>query len=83
MFVILPLNQDQIKYLKTRDLFGKWTKAKRLLENDLNHPSLNFEKIILKSNTIYSFRLDLKYRGLCYFIDINTIEIFAFTNHYK
>ncbi|NCF74909.1 MAG: hypothetical protein GWO87_00255 [Xanthomonadaceae bacterium] len=69
-------------YLNKHRLCKKWEKAKNFLENDLSHPSLNFEKIILKDTVFYSFRLDKKYRGIC-ILDKNNIEIILFTNHYK
>ena len=70
------------EYLNKRGLRKKWEKVKNFLENDLSHPSLNFEKIILKNTIFYSFRLDKKYRGIC-ILDKNNIEIILFTNHYK
>ena len=32
---------------------------------------------------LYSFRLDRKYRGICYLKNDDKIEIIAFTNHYQ
>ena len=69
-------------YLNKRGLYKKWEKARIFLENDLSHPSLNFEKIIFKSAVFYSFRIDKKYRGIC-ILDKDAIEIILFTNHYK
>ena len=69
-------------YLDKHRLCKKWEKAKNFLENDLSHPSLNFEKIIFKNTIFYSFRLDKKYRGIC-ILDKDNIEIILFTNHYK
>lgn len=70
------------KYLIKRKLDRKWNKARFLLETNLAHPSLNFEKIIFKRAVFYSFRLDSKYRGICV-LDKNVIEVVAFTSHYK
>ena len=70
------------KYLVKRGLVKKWGKAVFFLEDNLSHPSLNFEKIILKRTVFYSFRLDNKYRGICV-LGGNEIEIIAFTNHYE
>ena len=70
------------KYLVKRGLNKKWNKAKFFLENNLSHPSLNFEKIVLKGTVFYSFRLDNKYRGIC-ILDMDEIEVVAFTNHYE
>lgn len=80
---IVDLQIKHIEFLKKHDLEKKWFKIKNLLENNLRHPSLNFEKIIIKSTAVYSFRLDEKYRGVCFFKENNTIEVIAFTNHYR
>ena len=83
MPIIIELNSKQHKFLIKRDLFKKWLKIKIFLENNLGHPSLNWEKIVIKHNTLYSFRLDRKYRGICYLKNDDKIEIIAFTNHYQ
>lgn len=70
------------EYLNKRNLYKKWEKARIFLENDLSHPSLNFEKMIFKSTVFYSFRVDRKYRGIC-ILDKDNIEIILFTNHYR
>ena len=81
-YKIKPIKSHLDKYLIKRNLCKKWGKAKNFLENNLSHPSLNFEKIILKSTIFYSFRIDKKYRGIC-ILDKNNIEIILFTNHYQ
>ncbi|MBA3047385.1 hypothetical protein FP830_03575 [Candidatus Falkowbacteria bacterium] len=81
-YKIRPIKPRLSEYLDKLGLFKKWEKARIFLENDLSHPSLNFEKIILKSAIFYSFRVDKKYRGIC-ILDKNIIEIILFTNHYK
>ena len=81
-YTIKPLKPRLNKYLKKHNLAKKWAKIICLLENNLSHPSLNFEKIILKSVIFYSFRIDKKYRGIC-ILNKNNIEIILFTNHYK
>lgn len=81
-YKVKPIKPRLSKYLDKYDLFEKWEKAKNFLANDLSHPSLNFEKIILKSTVFYSFRLDKKYRGIC-LLDKGQIETILFTNHYK
>lgn len=81
-YQVTELNEELKTYLQKRNLEKKWTKAKFWLEKNLSYPSLNFEKILLKSTCFYSFRLDKKFRGLC-IINKNTIEIIAFTKHYE
>jgi len=83
MLTIVELNLKQNKFLVKKGLLKKWLKTKIFLENNLAHPSLNWEKIIVKHNIVYSFRLDRKYRGVCFFKDSDVIEIIAFTNHYQ
>ena len=83
MPTISNLQDKHFKFLQKHGLLKKWHKVKILLEGNLPHPSLNFEKIILKSNVIYSFRLDKKYRGICLLKNEGVIEIIAFTNHHK
>ena len=82
MYKIRKINKKLEEYLKKRQLLKKWTKIELLLEDNISHPSLNFEKIILKRTIFYSFRLDKKYRGIC-IIHKREIEVIVFTNHYK
>ncbi|MBE2219866.1 MAG: hypothetical protein IAE90_16775 [Ignavibacteria bacterium] len=79
---IKPLRDDIKEYLISHKLTKKFEKARRMFENDLRHPSLNTELLEPAHRGIYSFRLDLKYRAL-FFIDGDTAEVFAVTNHYK
>ena len=81
-YAVKPIKPRLSKYLDKYNLSEKWEKAKNFLANDLSHPSLNFEKIILKSTVFYSFKLDKKYRGIC-ILSKGQIEIILFTNHYK
>ena len=81
-YVIKPLKLHLNEYLRKHSLVKKWKKIAFLLENNLSHPSLNFEKIILKSIIFYSFRVDKKYRGIC-ILEKNDIEVVLFTNHYR
>ncbi len=82
MYKIKKINQKLENYLKKHLLSKKWEKIRILLEDNISHPSLNFEKIILKRTVFYSFRLDKKYRGIC-IICKGEIEVILFTNHYK
>lgn len=80
---IKPLRGDLEDYLKVHNLSKKFEKAKILFENNPFHPSLNTEILEPKERHIYSFRLDKKYRAIFIYVDVETIEIIAFTNHYK
>ncbi len=80
---IKPLRKELITYLKKRNLFTKWIKRSTLFVENHKHPSLNFELLEPKWRGIFSFRLDRKYRALC-FVDKNgEMEVFQITNHYK
>jgi len=81
-YAIKPLKSHLNEYLKKHNLVKKWKKIAFLLEDNLSHPSLNFEKVIFKSVIFYSFRIDKKYRGIC-ILEKNNIEIILFTNHYR
>ena len=80
---IKPLRDDLDKYLKKYNLVKKYQKAKELFEYDSFYPSLNTELLEPKERLIYSFRLDRKYRAIFIYVDTDTIEIIAFTNHYR
>ena len=80
---IKPLRDDLEKYLKKHILAKKYKKAKKLFEQDPLYPSLNTELLEPKDRLIYSFRLDRKYRAIFIYVDDGTIEIVAFTNHYR
>jgi Txe/YoeB family toxin of Txe-Axe toxin-antitoxin module len=80
---IKPIRDDLDKYLKKHNLEKKYKKAKSFFEKDPLHPSLNTELLEPKDRLIYSFRLDKKYRAIFIYVDKDTIEIIAFTNHYK
>ena len=80
---IVDIRDDLEAYLKKHHLEKKYKKAKSLFEYDPFYPSLNTELLEPKEKLIYSFRLDKKYRAIFIYVDVNTIEIVAFTNHYK
>ena len=79
---IRNLKESLKKYLKKHNLEKKFQKAKKLLEENPFHPSLNMEILEPKHLKIYSFRIDKKYRALFIYIN-NEIEIISITNHYK
>jgi len=80
---IKPLRDDLLKYLKKHNLEKKFDKTKELFEKDPFYPSLNTELLEPKDRLIYSFRLDKKYRAIFIYVKKDTIEIIAFTNHYR
>jgi len=79
---IKPLKNEITKYLKIHQLEKKFQKAKKLMEQDINHPSLNVELLEPKQLKIYSFRLDKKYRAI-FIVTDGEIEIVTVTNHYQ
>jgi Txe/YoeB family toxin of Txe-Axe toxin-antitoxin module len=83
MPVICELRDDLKEYLKAHNLSKKWVKAKKLFEQNPEHPSLNTELLEPRHRLIYSFRLDKKYRALFICISDQVIEVIAVTNHYK
>jgi Txe/YoeB family toxin of Txe-Axe toxin-antitoxin module len=76
------LKNEITKYLKIHQLEKKFQKAKELMEQDINHPSLNVELLEPKQLKIYSFRLDKKYRAI-FIVTDGEIEIVTVTNHYQ
>lgn len=81
--LILALHEELEEYLKRRGLGAKYNKQKRLLEQNLFHPSLNVELLEPKHLRIFSFRIDKKYRAIFIFTNRDTIEIVDINNHYK
>jgi plasmid maintenance system killer protein len=63
---IKALKDKTEKYLEKHRLKKKFVKAKKLFEQDINHPSLNVEILEPKHLKVYSFRLDKKYRAIFY-----------------
>lgn len=80
---ILSLHDEIIKYLEKHLLDKKFTKQKRLFENNLRHPSLETELLEPKHLRIYSFRIDKKYRAIFIFHNKDAVEIIDVNNHYK
>ncbi len=79
---IKALKDKTEKYLEKHRLKKKFLKAKKLFEQDINHPSLNVEILEPKHLRVYSFRLDKKYRAI-FIITDGEAEIITVTNHYK
>ena len=61
---IKPLKDKLEKYLEKHQINKKFDKAKRLFEQNINHPSLNVEVLEPKHLKVYSFRIDKKYRAI-------------------
>ncbi len=80
---ILELSDEQKEYLKYHQLIKKYEKVKLLFEENPFHPSLKMELLEPKHRLLYSFRLDKKYRVIFAYVEIETVEIIAITNHYK
>src|SRR3989338_2258226 len=80
--LIKPIRKDLREFLARHHLEEKWTKAKRLFEQSLRHPSLHVELLEPRWRGIYSFRLDQKYRAL-FFITTDKAEVFQITKHYR
>ena len=80
---ILPLRADQEKFLKKRNLVRKYKKQKKLFEESIFHPSLNFELLEPRHMQMYSFRVDRKYRAQCIFLNPELVEVMDINNHYQ
>ena len=63
-------------------LTKKWDKARRLLEANIRHPSLNVELLEPRWRGFYSFRIDRRYRAMFFFVG-GKAEVFAITKHYR
>jgi Txe/YoeB family toxin of Txe-Axe toxin-antitoxin module len=83
MFKILPLNKKLLKKIAKYNLKKKFDKQTKILRKNPKHPSLHLELLEPKQYGIYSFRIDRKFRALCFFHpDKKTIEILNITLHY-
>ena len=82
--IILPLNPAISKKIAKHNLNTKATKQLSLFSSNPSHPSLNIELLEPKEYSIYSFRIDRKYRALfIYRKQEQAIEILNITVHYK
>lgn len=79
---IKPLRPDLLIWLKKFQLEKKWTKAIKILEANMRHPSLHVELLEPRWRGIYSFRIDRKYRAL-FFVTQGSAEVFQITKHYR
>lgn len=84
MPVILPLSPQVIEKAQKHGVLKKLDKQCRLLASNPRHPSLNFERLEPPEAGLYSFRIDRKYRAICFFRpDDNGINILFITVHYQ
>ena len=79
---VKQLREDLAKYVKKHGLNKKLVKQIKLFCTNPRHPSLHTETLEPKKLKIYSFRIDLKYRAIFIFIDLDEIEIIDINNHY-
>ena len=80
---VKPIRSKLIKYLEKRVLIGKFKKQINVLESNIQHPSLNTERLEPKELKLYSFRIDRKYRAIFAFTKYGEIEIIDINDHYK
>ncbi len=80
--LIKPLNNRLKVYLVKHQLKEKFIKQIKLFQQNPQYPSLHTELLEPKSEGVYSFRIDRKYRAL--FIIINSeAEIVDINDHYQ
>lgn len=79
---VRPIKDSIKEYVKRHQLEKKFEKATKLLEEYVDHPSLNVELLEPKHLRVYSFRIDRKYRAI-FIVTGKEIEIITVTNHYK
>lgn len=80
--LIKPLNDRLKAYLVKHQLEKKFIKQIKLFQDNPRHPSLHTELLEPKSEDVYSFRIDRKYRVL--FIVVNSeAEIVDISDHYQ
>jgi plasmid maintenance system killer protein len=73
---------EVVKKLNRYSLLKKFSKAKKLFEQDIKHPSLNVELLEPRELRIYSFRIDRKYRA-SFTIDSGKAKVLDITLHYQ
>lgn len=79
---IRPLNDRLTRYLVSHRLEKKFIKQITIFQQNPRHPSLHTELLEPRSEEVYSFRIDRKYRVL--FIVVNSeVEIVDINDHYQ
>ncbi len=80
---IKRLDKECLEFLSNHKLLAKWSKCKKLFEENIKHPSLRVELLEPKWRGVYSFRIDRKYRVLFFIESKGRVEVFQITNHYR
>jgi len=84
MIEILSCSPRIQSFIVKHSLKKKFAKQITLLSENPKHPSLHVELLEPKSQGIYSFRIDRKYRALFFFRpDQQSLEILTLTVHYR
>lgn len=79
---VKTLRDDLKIYLTRHQLVNKFDKQIKLFQENSQHPSLHTELLTPKSEGVYSFRIDRKYRAM--FIIVNSeAEIVDINDHYQ
>lgn len=79
---IKPLSRRLKIYLTSHQLNKKFKKQIRIFQQNPRHRSLHTELLEPKSEGVYSFRIDRKYRAL--FVIVNSeMEIIDINDHYQ
>lgn len=69
-------------YLDRHQLNKKFKKQIVIFQQNPRHPSLHTELLEPKSEEVYSFRIDRKYRALFIIVD-SQVEIIDINDHYQ
>ena len=79
---IKPLSDRLTRYILRHRLEKKLIKQIEIFQQNPKHPSLHTELLEPRSEKVYSFRIDRKYRVL--FIVVNSeVEIVDINDHYQ
>lgn len=79
---IKPLSRRLKLYLAKHQLNRKFNKQIKIFQENSRHPSLHTELLEPKSEGVYSFRIDRKYRVL-FIIANSESEIVDINDHYE
>ncbi len=80
---VKPLRPDLLRYAQKHSLTAKLTKQIRLFTDNFRHPSLHTEILEPKSLSLYSFRIDHKYRAIFIITPDHQVEIIDINDHYQ
>lgn len=79
---IKPLSNRLKLYIVKHQLNKKFSKQITIFQHNPRHPSLHTELLEPRSEGVYSFRIDRKYRAL-FIIIASEIEIIDINDHYQ